>query len=88
MGESNSNPIQPGQPFNPFGRFNGIFIPETVCRYRGLSLGAKMIYGRLYRFAGRDGKAYPSVPTLGAEIGISGKQAHANTMAWIRSLML
>ena len=55
--------------------FNGIFIPEAICRYRGLSLGAKMVYGRFYRYAGRDGTVYPSIPTLAAELGIGKTQA-------------
>jgi hypothetical protein len=75
MESANPTSLQPGEPFNPYGLFNGIFIPEAICKFRGLSLGAKVVYGRLYRFAGKDGKAYPSVPTLGAEVGISAKQA-------------
>jgi helix-turn-helix protein len=66
---------KPGEPFNPFGLFNGNFIPEAICRYRGLSLGAKMVYGRFCRYAGRDGTVYPSIPTLAAELGIGKTQA-------------
>jgi len=68
-------PRKPGEPFNPFGLFNGIFIPEAICKHRGLSLGAKMIYGRLCRYAGRDGAVYPSLPTLASELGIGKTQA-------------
>src|ERR1035437_1276467 len=67
--------FQVGQKFNPYKRFVGIVIPEQVCKYGGLSLGAKLVYGRLCRYAGENGDAYPSVPTLGKELGISGKQA-------------
>jgi Helix-turn-helix domain len=67
--------FQVGQRFNPYKRFLGIVIPEPVCKYRGVSLGAKLVYGRLCRYAGENGDAYPSVPTLGRELGISGKQA-------------
>src|ERR1035441_6056378 len=63
-----------GQPFNPYKRFNGIFVPEAICKC-GLSAGAKLVYGRLCRYAGEDGRAYPSISTLGSELGISGKQA-------------
>lgn len=66
---------KPGEPFNPFGLFNGIFVPEAICKYRGLSLGAKMVYGRLCRYAGRDGHVYPSMPTLASELGIGKTQA-------------
>src|SRR4051794_39338921 len=70
----NNNPVI-GEPFNPFGRFNISPIPEAISRYRSLSPGAKLIYGRLCRYAGEDGKAYPSVGTLGDECGLSGNQA-------------
>ena len=49
---------KPGEPFNPVGLFHGIFIPEAICKYRGLPLGAKMVYGRLCRYAGRDAAVY------------------------------
>ena len=39
--------LQVGQPFNPFGLFNGIFIPEQLMRAKGISMGAKVTYGRL-----------------------------------------
>ncbi len=66
---------KPGEPFNPVGLFNGIFIPEAICKYRGLPLGAKMVYGRLCRYAGRDGAVYPSLSTLATELGIGKTQA-------------
>ncbi len=66
---------QIGDAFNPYGRFRGLLVPEQVCRYRGLSSAAKLIYGRLCRYAGKDGNAYPSVATLGREVGLSQTQA-------------
>ena len=39
--------LEIGQPFNPFRLFNGIFIPDALARQKGISSGAKMIYGRL-----------------------------------------
>ena len=60
-----------GQPFNPYKLFPGILIPEPICKYKGLSHGAKVIYGRLCRYAGENGEAYPGIPTLGAETGMS-----------------
>ena len=64
-----------GEKFNPYKLFNGLFVPEAVCKYRGLSLGAKMTYGRLCRYAGKDGAVYPSVPTIGRELGIGQTQS-------------
>ena len=64
-----------GQPFNPYKLFTGIFIPEALVRYRGLTCGAKIAYGRLARFAGENGDCWPSVPTLASEMGIGATQA-------------
>ena len=67
--------FKPGDPFNPYKQFAGVYIPEPVCKFRGLTPGAKLILGRLFRYAGKDGRAYPSMPTLGAETGMSADQA-------------
>jgi hypothetical protein len=67
--------MQTGQPFNPFGMFHGIFIPEALVRAKGIAAGAKLAYGRLVRYAGQDGECFPAVPTLAGEIGVSVRQA-------------
>src|SRR6476660_6574564 len=64
-----------GERFNPHKRFPGIFMPEPVCQYRGLSPGAKVVYGRLCRYAGKDGNVYPATSTLAEEVGICERQA-------------
>jgi hypothetical protein len=66
--------IRVGQVFNPYKLFTGIFIPEALLRYRGLSSGAKLVYGRLSRYAGENGECYPSIPALAVEIGLSSTQ--------------
>ena len=66
--------IQIGEPFNPFALFAGIFIPESLVRSRAISAGPKLVYGRLARYAGRDGKCWPSVATLAQEIGLGKRQ--------------
>ena len=66
--------LQVGQSFNPFGLFLGIWIPEALLRAAGISPGAKLIYGRLMRYAGPDGNCYPAVPTLASEVAISVRQ--------------
>jgi hypothetical protein len=65
----------PGATFNPFGWFRGIWVPEPVLRYAGLSPGAKLCYGRLLRFAGKRGYCWPSTETLASELGVSLSQA-------------
>jgi hypothetical protein len=63
-----------GRPFNPYRLFTGIFIPDGMVRSTIISAGAKLTYGRLLRYAGQDGKCYPAVETLAAEIGVSDRQ--------------
>ena len=69
--------LRVGQPFNPFNLFCGIFIPDALTRYQGLSPGAKLAFGRLARYSGEDGDCYPSIPTLGREIGMGTTQARS-----------
>ncbi|MFL6352274.1 MAG: helix-turn-helix domain-containing protein [Bryobacteraceae bacterium] len=60
-----------GDVFNPYGLFNGIFLPEPLVGYRVISSSAKLLYARLTRYAGKDGKCYPSQPSLANELGVS-----------------
>ena len=62
---------KPGQPFNPFGLFYGVFIPEALVRFRNISPGAKLCWGRLARYKGEFGKCYPSQDALASELGVS-----------------
>ena len=66
-----------GERFNPHKRFRGIFVLEAICKSRGLSAGAQLVYGRLCRYAGEDGKVYRATETLAEEVGISERQARA-----------
>src|ERR1039458_9164926 len=38
--------LEVGQPFNPFGLFTGIFIPDALVRSTAVSAGATLTYGR------------------------------------------
>jgi len=64
-----------GQAFNPYGLFTGLFIPEALARCTSISTGAKIAWGRLARYAGQDGRCYPTMRTLGKEIGVGERQA-------------
>ncbi len=66
--------MRPGDEFNPFGLFYGVFIPEAMVRFSGITDSAKITYGRLYRYAGQKGACFPAVSTLAAEIGSSERQ--------------
>jgi len=62
---------QAGQTFNPYRLFYGVWIPEGLLRYQGLSPGAKLCYGRLTRYAGDRGKCWPTQYELARELGVS-----------------
>jgi hypothetical protein len=64
-----------GDPFNPYGMFNGIWIPESLRKCSIISASAKLLYGRLAQFAGEHGRCFPSVETLAAELGMTARQA-------------
>ncbi len=64
-----------GESFNPYRMFIGLFIPEGLARASFISAGAKMAWGRLARYAGEDGLCFPTVRTLGGEIGVGERQA-------------
>ena len=64
QGQELGNPSAPrahclGQPFNPYKLFPGILIPEPVCKYKGLSPGAKMVY---VAYAATPARAAPPTP--------------------------
>ncbi len=81
--------METGERFNPHGMFNGSFIPEGICRVsvRDLSNGAKLLYGRLSRYAGKDGKCYPGRGILATELGCSVRQVD-NYLAELKYLGL
>lgn len=64
-----------GEPFNPFNRFNGIYIPTAILHMPDLSPRAQICYGRLMRYAGKNGECFPAVKTLAAETGVGERQA-------------
>jgi len=65
-----------GEPFRPWRRFRRVVVlPEVLLAADCLSDGAKLCWGRLARYEGKDGAAYPSTETLGAELGVLERQA-------------
>ena len=66
--------LQLGQPFNPGGLFSYIVVPDVLVRYRGIGPTAKLVWGRLARYVGKEGYAYPSVRTLADDLGLSERQ--------------
>jgi hypothetical protein len=73
-----------GKRFNPWRRFRGVMIPDPVLA-SDLSLGAKVCYGILARFAGERGQCFPTMQTIGARIGVSDRQAKTYVAELVRS---
>jgi hypothetical protein len=56
---------------NPFKLFIGAFVPNWLMERADVSPGAKLCYGRLCQFAGREGLANPRQETLAESLGVS-----------------
>ena len=63
-----------GDEFNPAFAKCSFYPHDFVDRDRTLSDGAKRVYARLVRFAGKDGHCWPSQATLSYELGKSDRQ--------------
>ncbi len=60
------------EPFCWYGIFHGVFIPDFVLSYRGISPGAKLCFARLTRYAGEDTtECWPSQEKLAENLGVS-----------------
>lgn len=55
---------------NPYKLFHGSFIPEWLMTTGIVSSNAKIIYARLCRYAGENGRCYPKLDELAAEVGM------------------
>lgn len=62
--------------FNPYKLFHGSFIPEWLeCRpVKECSVGAKLIYARLSRYAGKNGHCYPKIDEIALSTGFEERQ--------------
>jgi len=64
-------PYREGQQFNPYGLFAGLYIPDCVAKTKLLSPLEKLVWGRLCKRAGKDGRCYPSLTRIASDLGIS-----------------
>jgi hypothetical protein len=77
-------PPEVGQPFNPWRGACGFYPPDIIGQARSLQTragesgeltdGRKRLYERLVRFAGRDGRCFPSQAVLAAALAKSQRQ--------------
>lgn len=54
------------------GEYN--IIPDHIMRRNDISMGAKITWCKLCRYAGRDGRCFPSVSRLANDIGVSSER--------------
>lgn len=67
--------LEVGETFNPYKMFVGSFIPTWLeCRPE-ISPGAKLVYARMSRYAGRNGRCNPRQGVLAKTIGLGERQA-------------
>ena len=66
--------MNPGEIFNPYKLFVGLFVPNALARFPSITPGAKLLYGRLSQYGGRNGLCYPSQEELAREIGVTDRQ--------------
>lgn len=62
---------QIGEPFNPYKMFVVSCLPAWLEPRTEISWTAKGLYGRLCRYAGNDGLAFPKIASLARDIGVS-----------------
>jgi hypothetical protein len=62
---------------NPRRAWHGVLVPDWLLWRTDVSMGAKLVYARLARYADARGVAYPTVATLAAEIGLKERQTRS-----------
>ena len=60
--------------YNPYKLFYGIFVPDWLAPRTEISWGAKACFGKLAKFAGKNGVAYPFQDKLAEALGIQKRQ--------------
>ena len=60
-----------GEAFNPWQRFQGILIPDGIVSANWLTAPDKIVFGRLLKFAGKNGECWPSHDRLARDCGVS-----------------
>lgn len=82
-------PAELGPQVNPSTLWEGIAIPTAIVQLptRRLNAAAKIVFGRLKRYAGKRGVAFPHVRTLALEVGQS-RRAVERALAHLRRVGL
>ena len=78
----NNDGLLDGQPFNPYGLLLNASTPISLCSHPGLTQGAKLLYGRLALYAGRNGRCFPSLDSLATDMAVD----LATVKRWLKEL--
>lgn len=68
------NPSNSKKYINPHKQFINAYVPEWLACRNEISPGAKLCYGRLCRYAGKNGQCFPKQKTLAKALGCSPRQ--------------
>ncbi|NCU32286.1 MAG: helix-turn-helix domain-containing protein, partial [Candidatus Moranbacteria bacterium] len=56
---------------NPYGTYFGCIVPTEILSMQGLSTLAKLLYGQLIRYAGKNGKCFVTIKRLSFDLAKS-----------------
>ena len=59
-----------GECFNPYKVFNGVFIPNCIVEAIDIPPSAKLLYGLLSSYAGKNGLCYPPQAELAEKLNL------------------
>lgn len=67
--------MEKGNYYSPYDVFVGVFIPNVVLEDGGLTMGARLLFGVLCQYAGKNGECFPLQKTIAEKLSISKRQA-------------
>src|ERR1700722_4625427 len=65
-----------GKPFSPFRAFTGVFIPDGLVSFHGISAAEKICLARLYRYCGKKDHCWPRQDELAEELNVEVRTIH------------
>lgn len=87
--QSSQETFQVGDVYRPYKLFEeGIWIPAWLQVREEVCWPAKGVFGRLAKYEGKSGEAFPSEEQLGEELGLSGRQVRRHIKALLAQRLL
>lgn len=63
--------MKTGDKYNPYMTFQGCIVPNCIMERTDLTTSAKLCFGRLAQYAGKNGLCFPSLKQLSEGLGVS-----------------